>query len=146
MSTAAAQQVLDATVRPALAAPVSVVSTDGRDHATVPPAALGAALTFTAKPDGTLAVGLDPAKLQAALGAGFVGFGTPARDASFAVSGGSIHVVPQDPQCQAVSHAAEPVVQLGEGLLVRAGHERDDRFIGEMGERAGHRNSLAHRR
>ena len=55
-------------------------------------------------------------------------------------------VVPQDPQCQAVSHAAEPVVQLGEGLLVRAGHERDDRFIGEMGERAGHRNSLAHRR
>jgi len=94
VSTAAAQQVLDATVRPALAAPVSVVSTDGRDHATVPPAALGAALTFTAKPDGTLAVGLDPAKLQAALGAGFVGFGTPARDASFAVSGGSIHVVP----------------------------------------------------
>ena len=94
VATAAAQQVLDDTVRPALAAPVTVVSTDGRDRAHVPATALGAALTFTPKDDGTLAVALDPAKLQTALGAGFGGFGTPAKDATFAVSGGGIHVVP----------------------------------------------------
>jgi vancomycin resistance protein YoaR len=94
VATATAQQVLDGTVRPALSAPVGVVSSDGHDRASVPPAAIGAALTFTPQADGKLAVAVDPAKLQAALGTGFVGFGTPAKDATFAVSGGGIHVVP----------------------------------------------------
>jgi vancomycin resistance protein YoaR len=93
VATAEAQRVLDATVRPALAAPVTVVSQDGGEKAQISAAALGRALTVTPS-GGRLTVGVDPAKLQAALGPGFVGFGSPAHDATFAVSGGSVHVVP----------------------------------------------------
>jgi vancomycin resistance protein YoaR len=60
----------------------------------VPVAAIARSLTFTPQDDGTLAVALDPAALQDALGDEFGEFGTPAKDASFRVSGDAISVVP----------------------------------------------------
>ncbi len=94
VDAAAAERVLAATVEPALAAPVEV--TGGADGATaeVPASALAAALTFTPTEEGELQVGIDPAALQAALGDELATFGTPARDATFEVSGGAVRVVP----------------------------------------------------
>jgi len=92
--TAEAQRVLTSTVTPALAAPVTVASSDGATTADLPVSALGAALRFTPRDDGRLDVSIDPAALQKAAGAGFAEFGTPAKDASFQVSGDSIRVVP----------------------------------------------------
>ncbi|MBJ7450681.1 MAG: VanW family protein, partial [Blastococcus sp.] len=89
-----AERVLADTVQPALAAPVAV--TGGADGATaeVRVKAIAAALTFTPTDAGELQVGMDPAKLQTALGDELAVFGTPAKDASFEVAGGAVRVVP----------------------------------------------------
>ncbi|MGY1755116.1 VanW family protein [Blastococcus sp. SYSU D01042] len=92
VDAATAQEVLTTTVEPALAAPVAV--TGGGETAEVPVTALAAALTFTPTEAGELEVGIDPAALQAALGDELAVFGTPARDATFEVAGGSVRVVP----------------------------------------------------
>ncbi len=89
-----AQQALDQTVTPALSAPVTVVGDDGATTAELGVAGIAAALVFTGQSDGTLAVTLDPAALQTALGDELGEFGTPAQDATFAVGGGAISVVP----------------------------------------------------
>jgi vancomycin resistance protein YoaR len=89
-----AQRVLDETVTPALSAPVSIVSQDGTTHTEIPVAAIASSLTFSPQDDGTLAVGIDPEALQTALGDELGQFGTPAEDARFEVSGGSVSVVP----------------------------------------------------
>src|SRR5690349_2536550 len=89
-----AQRVLDETVTPALAAPVTLVSDDGATSVEIPVDAIAASLTFTPQDDGELAVALDPAKLQASLGEQLGEFGTPAEDATFEVHGDSIEVVP----------------------------------------------------
>jgi vancomycin resistance protein YoaR len=94
VDTEEAQRVLDEVVTPALAAPVTVASADGATTAEVPVAAIAAGLTFTPQDDGELAVTIDPAKLQTALGDGLGAFGTPAEDARFEVSGGAVSVVP----------------------------------------------------
>src|SRR3954469_5084730 len=89
-----AQRVLDERVTPALAAPVGINSQDGGTHGEIPVAAIASSLTFTPKDDGTLAVGVDPEKLRTALGDQLGEFGTPAQDARFEISGGSVSVVP----------------------------------------------------
>jgi vancomycin resistance protein YoaR len=89
----AAQRALDETVTPALSAPVSIQGSDGTT-AQVPVSAIAASLTFTPKHDGTLAVTIDPAKLQTAMGDQLAVFGTPAKDAHFQVSGDAVTVVP----------------------------------------------------
>ena len=91
---AEAQRVLDETVTPALAAPVSIVGEPGGPTAEVPPEAIASSLTFTPEESGELAVGIDPAALQTALGEELAEFGSGAEDASFAVSGGAVTVVP----------------------------------------------------
>jgi vancomycin resistance protein YoaR len=90
---AEAQQVLEETVTPALSAPVAVVGPDGT-AAEVPVAAIAASLAFTAEEDGELAVGIDPQALKEALGDALSAFGSPAKDADFKVSGGTVTVVP----------------------------------------------------
>ncbi|MEU2347911.1 VanW family protein [Modestobacter sp. NPDC049651] len=94
VDAAAAQRALEQTVTPALAAPVTVARSDGGAAAELSAASIAGALTFSPADDGTLAVALDPPRLREALGEGFEGFGTPAKDATFQVSGGSISVVP----------------------------------------------------
>jgi vancomycin resistance protein YoaR len=94
VDTTEAQRVLDETVTPALAAPVTVVGSDGVDSVKIPASAIASSLTFTPQDDGTLAVAIDPAALQTAMGADFAAFGSPAQDARFQVSGNSIAVVP----------------------------------------------------
>ncbi len=94
VEAAEAQRVLDETVTPALAAPVTVAGTDGADPVDVPESAIAAALTFTPQDDGSLAVAVDPAALQTAMGEDFAAFGSPAQDARFEVTGDSISVVP----------------------------------------------------
>ncbi|MGY2079335.1 VanW family protein [Modestobacter sp. SYSU DS0657] len=89
-----AQRVLEETVTPALSAPVRVVGADGADSAEVTVPAIAASLTFTPQEDGTLDVAIDPDVLQAQMGDQFAVFGSPAQDARFEVSGGSIAVVP----------------------------------------------------
>ncbi|CCH89339.1 Putative vancomycin resistance protein [Modestobacter italicus] len=91
---AEAQRVLDETVTPALAAPVTVAGADGADAVDVPESAIAASLTFTPQDDGTLAVAVDPTALQTAMGEEFATFGSPAQDARFEVSGDAISVVP----------------------------------------------------
>ncbi|MCU1607459.1 MAG: putative vancomycin resistance protein, partial [Modestobacter sp.] len=90
----AAQRVLDATVTPALSAPVTVIGAEGGDSVDVPVTAIAAALTFSPQDDGTLAVALDPAALQTSMGEEFAVFGSPAEDARFQISGGAVRVVP----------------------------------------------------
>ncbi|TYP90656.1 VanW family protein [Blastococcus xanthinilyticus] len=94
VDAAEAGRVLEETVTPALAAPVTVVSQDGGTSAEVPVEAIATALTFTPQEDGELVVGLDPAALQTALGDELGVFGTPAQDADFEVSGGAVSIVP----------------------------------------------------
>jgi vancomycin resistance protein YoaR len=94
VGTAEAQRALDATVTPALAAPVTVVGSDGAESVDIPVTAIASSLTFTPQDDGTLAVAIDPAALQSAMGQEFAGFGSPAQDARYEVSGNSIAVVP----------------------------------------------------
>jgi vancomycin resistance protein YoaR len=89
-----AQRVLDETVTPALSAPVSINSQDGATHTEIPVTAIAGSLTFTPQEDGTLAVAVDPAALQTAMGDEFSRFGIPAEDARFEISGGSVSVVP----------------------------------------------------
>ena len=60
----------------------------------MPPEAIAAALTFTPTEEGELQVGMDPATLQTALDDELAAFGTPARDATFEVTGGAVRVVP----------------------------------------------------
>jgi vancomycin resistance protein YoaR len=107
---AEAQRVLEETVTPALSAPVAVVSQDGTS-AEVPVTAIAASLTFTPQEDGELAVALDPPALQTALGDELSAFGTPAKDAEFAVSGGAVNVVPS------VDGTGVDPVKLAEQLL-----------------------------
>ncbi|MFW3169658.1 VanW family protein [Geodermatophilus sp. CPCC 206100] len=90
----AAQRVLDATVTPALAAPVTVSSDDSATSVEIPETAIAASLTFTPQESGELAVAVDPARLQEAMGDDFAAFGTPAEDARFELSGGAVTVVP----------------------------------------------------
>jgi vancomycin resistance protein YoaR len=94
VDTETAQQVLDETVTPALAAPVEVAGADGGTAAEVSVSAIAASLTFTPQDDGDLDVGIDPAALQSALGDELSAFGTPAQDARFDVSGGTVTLVP----------------------------------------------------
>ncbi|SHN88659.1 Vancomycin resistance protein YoaR, contains peptidoglycan-binding and VanW domains [Geodermatophilus obscurus] len=90
----AAQRVLDETVIPGLAAPVTVSSQDGATSVEVPETAIAASLTFTPQEDGELAVAVDPAGLQEAMGDDFAEFGTPAEDARFELSGDAVSIVP----------------------------------------------------
>src|SRR4051794_1460551 len=107
---AEAQRVLDQTVTPALSAPVGIEGSDGTT-AQVPVSAIAAALTFTPKDDGTLAVSIDPAALETAMGDDLTVFGTPAKDAQFEVSGDSVSVVPSvDGTGIAPDHLAEQVM------------------------------------
>ncbi|WP_164699962.1 VanW family protein [Modestobacter sp. KNN46-3] len=89
-----AARVLEETVVPALSAPVTVVGPAGSESVEVPVTAIAASLTFTPQDDGTLAVAVDPATLQAEMGEAFGVFGSPAQDARFEVSGDTIAVVP----------------------------------------------------
>ena len=89
-----AERVLAETVEPAVSAPVRVVSQDGATTAEVPVAAIAASMVFTPEEDGRLSVSIDPAALQTALGDELGVFGTPAEDADFQVSGGTVTVVP----------------------------------------------------
>jgi vancomycin resistance protein YoaR len=94
VDAAEARRVLDETVTPGLAAPVTVTSQDGATSVEVPETAIAASLTFTPQEDGGLAVAVDPAALQEAMGDDFAEFGTPAEDARFELSGGSVSIVP----------------------------------------------------
>ncbi|TQN42303.1 vancomycin resistance protein YoaR [Blastococcus colisei] len=94
VDAAEAQRVLEETVEPALSAPVLVVVENSQDTAEVPVEAIAASLTFTPQEDGVLAVGIDPAALQTALGDELAVFGSGAEDARFEVSGGAVTVVP----------------------------------------------------
>jgi vancomycin resistance protein YoaR len=91
---AEAQRVLEETVTPALSAPVAIVGAAGGPSGEVSPTAIASALTFTPEDSGKLTVGIDPAKLQAALGEELKAFGSGAKDARFEVSGGAVTVVP----------------------------------------------------
>ncbi len=91
---AEAQRVLDTVVTPALAAPVSVVGSSGGSPVELPASTIAASLTFTPAADGTLAVAVDPAALQTAMGEDLAVFGSPAQDARFEVSGDTVSVVP----------------------------------------------------
>src|SRR3954470_9102185 len=83
----------------------------GGRAAQVPVSAIAAALTFTPKDDGTLAVSIDPAALQTAMGDDLTVFGTPAKDAQFEVSGDSVSVVPSvDGTGIAPDHLAEQLM------------------------------------
>ncbi|MCZ2820896.1 VanW family protein [Modestobacter sp. VKM Ac-2977] len=88
-----AARVLEETVAPALSAPVTVVGPES-ESVEIPVTAIAASLTFTPQDDGTLAVAVDPATLQAQMGEAFGVFGSPAQDARFEVSGDTIAVVP----------------------------------------------------
>ena len=90
---AEAQRVLDETVTPALSAPVDIKGSDGTS-ADVPVEAIAASLTFTPQEDGTLAVAIDPAALQTAMGDDLKPFGSGAKDARFEVSGGAVSIIP----------------------------------------------------
>jgi vancomycin resistance protein YoaR len=94
VDAAEAQRVLDATVTPGLAAPVAVGSQDGATSVEIPATAIAASLTFTPQDSGELAVAVDPARLQEAMGDDFAEFGIPAQDARFELSGGAVTVVP----------------------------------------------------
>ncbi len=90
---AEAERVLEETVEPALSAPVSLVGGDGT-RAEVSVAAIAASLTFRPEDDGELAVRIDPEALRTAIGDELAAFGTPAVDADFSISGGSVTVIP----------------------------------------------------
>ncbi|MGY1792954.1 VanW family protein [Geodermatophilus sp. SYSU D00525] len=94
VGTEEAQRVLDGTVTPALAAPVTVTSQDGGTSVEVPVEAIAASLTFTPQDGGELAVAVDPAALQSAMAEEFTAFGEPAQDARFEVVGDGVRVVP----------------------------------------------------
>jgi vancomycin resistance protein YoaR len=105
-----AQRVLDETVTPALSAPVGIQGSDGTS-AEVPVAAIAASLAFTPQEDGELAVTIDPAALQTAMGDELKVFGSGAKDASFQVSGGAVTVVPSvDGVGIAPDHLAEQLM------------------------------------
>src|SRR6185437_4348749 len=77
----------------------------------VPVSAIAASLTFTPQDDGTLAVTIDPAKLQTAMGDGLKAFGIGAKDAKFQVSGGAVTIVPSvDGVGIAPEHLAEQLM------------------------------------
>ncbi|MDP9431013.1 MAG: VanW family protein, partial [Actinomycetota bacterium] len=94
VDAAEAQRVLDETVTPGLAAPVTVTSQDGAASIEVPETAIAASLTFTPQEGGQLAVAVDPAALQEAMGDDFAEFGRPAEDARFELSGDRVSIVP----------------------------------------------------
>jgi vancomycin resistance protein YoaR len=105
-----AQRVLDKTVTPALSAPVAIKGSDGTS-ADVPVEAIAASLTFKPQDDGTLAVAIDPAALQTAMGDGLKPFGSGAKNARFEVSGGAVSVVPSvDGVGIAPEHLAEQLM------------------------------------
>jgi vancomycin resistance protein YoaR len=109
---AEAQRVLDRTVTPALSAPVGIEGSDGT-KAVVPVSAIAASLTFTPKEDGTLAVAVDPAALQTAMGDDLAVFGSGAKDARFEVSGTTVSIVPSvDGVGIAPEHLAEQLMKV----------------------------------
>src|SRR3712207_9431770 len=73
---------------------------------------------FRSQEDGELTVAVDPAALQEAMGDDFAEFGTPAEDARFELSGGSVSIVPSvdgvgvDPAALA-THLQEVLPQIG---------------------------------
>jgi vancomycin resistance protein YoaR len=73
---------------------VSIVSPNDGPSAEVPVSAIASSLTFTPQEDGELAVGIDPAALQTALGEELKAFGGGAEDARFELSGGAVSIVP----------------------------------------------------
>jgi vancomycin resistance protein YoaR len=113
VDAAEAQRVLDQTVTPALSAPVTVVGADAGDPVEVPVSAIAASLTFEPQDDGTLRTAVDPVALQAEVGEAFEVFGSPAQDARFEVSGGTISVVPS-----VDGQGIDPVVLAGQLLPV----------------------------
>ncbi len=86
----AAQQAADAA-KAAISAPVTVTAQNLT--ATIPPAAIAKALTFTAK-DGALVPSLDGAILRASIASVLAPIETPGRDATWNVSSGKPVVVP----------------------------------------------------
>jgi len=90
VSDDAAQQAAD-KAKAAVSAPV-VVTASGI-QATIPPAAIAKALSFTAK-DGALAPALDGTVLRAAIAARLASVETPGRDATWNVASGKPVVVP----------------------------------------------------
>jgi vancomycin resistance protein YoaR len=107
---AEAQRVLAETVTPALSAPVTINGSDGTS-AEVPVPAIAASLAFTPQDDGTLAVTIDPAALQTAMGDDLRAFGSGAKDARFEVSGGAVTIVPSvDGVGIAPEHLAEQLM------------------------------------
>jgi vancomycin resistance protein YoaR len=107
---AEAQRVFDETVTPALSAPVAIEGSNGTT-ARVPVTAIAASLTFTPKKDGTLAVAVDPAALQTAMGDALAVFGSGAKDARFEVSGAAITIIPSvDGVGIAPEHLAEQLM------------------------------------
>jgi vancomycin resistance protein YoaR len=107
---AEAQRVLDETVTPALSAPVGIKGSDGTS-AEVPVAAIAASLSFTPQESGKLAVSIDPAALETALGEELKVFGSGAKNARFELSGSSVSVVPSvDGTGIAPDHLAEQLM------------------------------------
>ncbi|HEY0404074.1 MAG TPA: VanW family protein, partial [Blastococcus sp.] len=107
---AEAQRVLDETVTPALSAPVGIKGSDGTS-AEVPVAAIAASLSFTPQESGKLAVSIDPAALETALGEELKVFGSGAKNARFELSGSSVNVVPSvDGTGIAPDHLAEQLM------------------------------------
>jgi vancomycin resistance protein YoaR len=94
VDAAEAERVLEETVVPALSAPVTVAVQDNDETAEVSVEAIAASLAFTPEDDGTLAVGIDPVALEAALGDELSVFGSGAKDAEFELSAGAVTVVP----------------------------------------------------
>ncbi|MDQ3733145.1 MAG: VanW family protein [Actinomycetota bacterium] len=92
------QQALDTIAGPALAAPILVSGPANSPMAgatvEIPVTAIAAALRFTPDEQGRLEAGIDPAALQAAMGAAFAPFTTPGQDARFEIVSGAMTIVP----------------------------------------------------
>jgi vancomycin resistance protein YoaR len=127
VDTRTAEQVLDETVVPGLAAPVEVVSEDDGTTAEVPVSAIAASLTFIPQKSGDLDVAIDPAALQAALVNALKVFGRPAEDARFDVSGGKVSVVPS------VDGAGVDPTRLAEQLMPVLAAPRPRSVTAELG-------------
>jgi vancomycin resistance protein YoaR len=124
VDAAAAQRTLDSTVIPALAGPVRVVGASGNASVEVPVQAIAASLVFTPQVNGTLAMAVDPAALQKALGSRLQAFGRPATDARFDVTGGTVRVVPSTDGTglapATLAHALLPALKAGAERTVTA--------------------------
>ena len=92
------QEALDTIAGPALSAPILVSgpvdSVMVGAVVEIPVTAIAAALRFVPSDDGGLEAAIDPAALQAAMGAAFAPFTTPGQDARFEIVNGAMTVVP----------------------------------------------------